>query len=138
MDLPSIMSLLSAKSASIHSRLRYRLFKVTALFALAESSLLATSLGVCASNQSRLSSSTFGITSRSSPSHSIRNTSTRFSSSTAIIREQNQESNAIMAAKTPASKLEALRARMKELSLDCYIIPTDDPHLSGECILLRT
>eukprot|EP00536_Pseudo-nitzschia_multiseries_P010640 jgi/Psemu1/319884/estExt_fgenesh1_pm.C_3330003 len=31
---------------------------------------------------------------------------------------------------TPASKLEALRAKMKELNLDCYIIPTDDPHLS--------
>jgi len=33
-------------------------------------------------------------------------------------------------AKTPALKLEELRAKMKELSLDCYIIPSDDPHLS--------
>ena len=33
---------------------------------------------------------------------------------------------------TPASKLEALRAKMKELNLDVYIIPSDDPHLSGE------
>ena len=36
--------------------------------------------------------------------------------------------------KTPAVKLEGLRAKMKELSLDCYIIPSDDPHLSGECV----
>jgi len=35
-----------------------------------------------------------------------------------------------MEAKTPAVKLEELRAKMKELSLDCYIIPSDDPHLS--------
>ena len=132
------MSLLTAKSASIRSRSRYPLFKVTALFALAESSLFATSLGVGASNQSRLSSSTFGITNRSSPSHSIRNTSTRLSSNTATITEQNQEYNASMSAKTPASKLVALRARMKELSLDCYIIPTDDPHLSGKSTPLRT
>jgi hypothetical protein len=32
---------------------------------------------------------------------------------------------------TPASKLEALRLRMKELDLDAYLIPPDDPHLSG-------
>lgn len=39
-----------------------------------------------------------------------------------------------MESKTPAVKLEELRAKMKELSLDCYIIPSDDPHLSGECV----
>jgi hypothetical protein len=33
---------------------------------------------------------------------------------------------------TPAAKLEALRNKMKELNLDVYIIPSDDPHLSGE------
>ena len=33
---------------------------------------------------------------------------------------------------TPASKLEALRAKMKELDLDIYLIPSDDPHLSGK------
>ena len=33
---------------------------------------------------------------------------------------------------TPASKLEALRAKMKELDLDVYLIPSDDPHLSGK------
>jgi len=30
----------------------------------------------------------------------------------------------------PCSKLDALRSKMKELNLDAYIIPTDDPHLS--------
>jgi hypothetical protein len=29
------------------------------------------------------------------------------------------------------SKVDALRGRMKELGLDVYLIPTDDPHLSG-------
>ena len=127
------MSLFASKSALIHSSLRYRLLQVTAFLALAEPSLLATSLCVYASNQSRLPSSTFRITGRPSSSHSKHNTFTRLSSSnTAIITEQNQESNAMIAAKTSTSKLEALRARMKELSIDCYIIPTDDPHLSGK------
>jgi hypothetical protein len=28
-------------------------------------------------------------------------------------------------------KLDALRSRMKELDLDVYLVPSDDPHLSG-------
>ncbi len=31
---------------------------------------------------------------------------------------------------TAGDKLEALRAKMKELDLDAYIVPSDDPHLS--------
>lgn len=30
-------------------------------------------------------------------------------------------------------KLDALRSRMKELDLDVYLVPSDDPHLSGTC-----
>jgi len=33
---------------------------------------------------------------------------------------------------TSAEKLERLRARMMELDLDVYLVPSDDPHLSGE------
>ena len=33
---------------------------------------------------------------------------------------------------TPADKLQALRARMKELEIDVYLVPSDDPHLSGK------
>lgn len=33
---------------------------------------------------------------------------------------------------TPAEKLQALRARMQELDLDVYLVPSDDPHLSGK------
>ena len=33
-----------------------------------------------------------------------------------------------------AEKLEALRSRMKELNLDVYLVPSDDPHLSGESL----
>jgi hypothetical protein len=29
------------------------------------------------------------------------------------------------------AKVDALRGRMKELGLDVYMVPTDDPHLSG-------
>jgi hypothetical protein len=31
---------------------------------------------------------------------------------------------------TTGEKLEALRSKMKELDLDVYIVPSDDPHLS--------
>lgn len=30
-------------------------------------------------------------------------------------------------------KLATLRKRMQELNLDVYLVPTDDPHLSGSC-----
>ena len=42
------------------------------------------------------------------------------------------EATATTVAMTPASKLEALRSKMKELNLDVYLIPSDDPHLSGK------
>jgi hypothetical protein len=38
---------------------------------------------------------------------------------------------------TPAAKLDALRTKMRELNLDVYLIPSDDPHLSGELIFLH-
>lgn len=59
-----------------------------------------------------------------------------FSSSTTTTTEEEAK-NIIMAkiptasSMTPAAKLEALRARMKELNLDVYLVPSDDPHLSG-------
>jgi hypothetical protein len=33
---------------------------------------------------------------------------------------------------TPAEKLQALRFKMKELDIDVYLVPSDDPHLSGK------
>jgi hypothetical protein len=33
-----------------------------------------------------------------------------------------------------ATKLTGLRALMEERDLDVYLIPTDDPHLSGACL----
>ena len=32
---------------------------------------------------------------------------------------------------TASSKLEALRANMKDINVDVYLVPSDDPHLSG-------
>lgn len=46
-------------------------------------------------------------------------------------RTTRNESGEIMSTLTPAEKLDALRERMKELDLDVYLVPTDDPHLSG-------
>lgn len=46
-------------------------------------------------------------------------------------------SQAAATSMTPAAKLEALRAKMKELNLDAYLVPSDDPHLSGTFVCLR-
>lgn len=35
-------------------------------------------------------------------------------------------------AMTPAAKLDALRSKMKMYNLDVYLVPSDDPHLSGK------
>lgn len=51
-----------------------------------------------------------------------------FSTTEASSSTDTTESSSI----TMAQKLEALRARMKELDLDVYLIPSDDPHLSGK------
>lgn len=40
-----------------------------------------------------------------------------------------------MSTMKPSAKLEALRKSMKELDLDVYIQPSDDPHLSGKCCI---
>lgn len=124
--------LVSAKSSS---RLRFRLREVTVLFALAASSPLATSLGVQANNQSRPPLSTFGHKS-SVPfvsSLSSKSLATRTAMSSEGTTETNQEKETMVSSsRTAASKLESLRAKMKELSLDCYLVPTDDPHLSGK------
>ncbi|VEU39878.1 unnamed protein product [Pseudo-nitzschia multistriata] len=128
----SIMSSITAKSSATSYRLRYRLREVTFFFALAASPL-AASFGVYANNQSRLPLSTFGVVGRSSSplsSNSISVKATRLSTDSATSTEQAQDSGAMTSSKTSASKLELLRARMEELSLDCYLVPTDDPHLS--------
>lgn len=39
---------------------------------------------------------------------------------------------------TPLEKLTALRDQMKEKELDVWIVPTDDPHLSGRSSLFRS
>ena len=136
--LLSTMSILPINSLPFRNKLRYRLLQATALFTLAELSLVATSLGVNANNHSRLASSTFGISRWQTSLRSRQNTQDRLPSDKTIVTNQNGEASVMTVHKTPASKLEHLRAKMKELSLDCYIIPSDDPHLSGESILLRS
>lgn len=46
------------------------------------------------------------------------------------ITTSNNVASASSTALTPGEKLEALRSKMKELNIDAYIIPSDDPHLS--------
>lgn len=37
-----------------------------------------------------------------------------------------------LATMTAPERLASLRSRMEELGLDVYLVPTDDPHLSGK------
>lgn len=46
--------------------------------------------------------------------------------------ETNTKNDLVLSTMTAGDKLKALRDRMKELDLDVYIVPTDDPHLSGK------
>ena len=153
----SMMSRLAATKPTCHSSIfRNRFCHAAALFALASTSSsppLATSFTALATpssfshqqqqQQRHLpfsSLSVFGVIRQSTSSSNksgIKNlsstTSTSLSSSTTT--SQTQEDSVTMLTDndtTPASKLEALRSKMKELDLDCYIIPSDDPHLSGK------
>ena len=111
--------------------LRYRLRHFSTLFALATSSPLAASFGAHATNHFRLQTSAMSSPTLSS-ARSI--PGRRSSSSIGVATDPNHETIAVTESMTPVSKLDALRKKMKELSLDCYVIPTDDPHLSGESI----
>jgi hypothetical protein len=55
---------------------------------------------------------------------------TALSSSTTI--SENVDKRMTTGSMTSESKVEALRKRMKQLDLDIYLIPSDDPHLSGK------
>jgi ribosomal protein L11 len=61
-------------------------------------------------------------------------TSLSLSSAIETEQQQQQEDMTIMGTLTPQEKVDAVRAKMKELNLDVYLVPTDDPHLSGTSI----
>lgn len=46
-----------------------------------------------------------------------------------MVSTSTDAANANAPVVTAGEKLEALRSKMKELDLDAYIVPTDDPHL---------
>jgi hypothetical protein len=46
-----------------------------------------------------------------------------------------KEASKTMESLNASGKLSLLRSRMKELDLDVYLVPTDDPHLSGKFML---
>mmetsp|Transcript_23698 Transcript_23698/g.26597 ORF Transcript_23698/g.26597 Transcript_23698/m.26597 type:complete len:716 (-) Transcript_23698:3025-5172(-) len=99
---------------------------ITALFALATSSQSATSL-IASNPFGRRSFLTFGIL----PSSSLPLSSQMYSTLTMGQEDPVKISSVISNnSTTPTSKLKALRSKMKELAIDCYIVPTDDPHLS--------
>lgn len=77
------------------------------------------------SAQSNRKSSSGGTAATSSTSTVLRSMS---SSSSTTATETGAVPGTVPDAAGP--KLEALRSKMKELDLDVYIIPTDDPHLS--------
>lgn len=142
----SIMPQFAAKTTSRYSPLFLptRLRHAAALFALASTSPstpFATSFNVVAttSSFSQHHTSAFGIL-RQAPSSLVskKEPTTRLSSTTA--QNTNSEETMVSASSsssnsnlmTPASKLDILRSKMKELNLDVYLVPSDDPHLSGE------
>jgi hypothetical protein len=51
-------------------------------------------------------------------------------SSTAVTAVDQEE--LCFTSMTPTARLDALRKRMKDLDLDVYLVPSDDPHLSGK------
>lgn len=143
MRIFSIMSRLALKiSCSSASFLPNRLRQAVALFALASTttsapfaasfSVLATS-SVCPHH-----TSVFGVLCR--PSYSLSKDSKIPLSSTTTEKGQSETTTTAMSndddTMTPASKLDALRSKMKELDLDVYIIPSDDPHLSGKLVCM--
>jgi cytoskeletal protein RodZ len=64
------------------------------------------------------------------------NTSSSSSSTSLRMSSTAQAPTATGHAATAGAKLDALRQRMKELQLDVYLVPTDDPHLSGTRVLV--
>jgi hypothetical protein len=144
----SVMPRLSNTSISILAttpKPRLRQVAVTVLFATlassSSSSAFSTSWASTSTGTTPASSNTFCLVSRGgalypSTTHlplkerrtaSFSSSSTTSLSSTTIETAEETASTSM----TPASKLEALRAKMKELDLDVYLVPSDDPHLSG-------
>lgn len=139
----SMMPQFAAKTTSRYSLLFLptRLRHAAALFALASTSPstpFATSFNVVAttSSFSQHHTSAFGVLRQALLSQ--KESTTRLSSTTA--QNTNNEETMVSSSSssksdlmTPASKLDLLRSKMKELNLDVYLVPSDDPHLSGEC-----
>ena len=116
-----------APAASQKPRLRQ--VAVTALFAT-----LASSSSSAFSNSVASRKSTFGFSTRggslSSPSTKPPTTAGVFQMSSTTVDAPGDTATSPI---TPTAKLEALRSKMKEYDLDVYLVPTDDPHLSGMC-----
>jgi hypothetical protein len=118
-----------------HPRLRHA--AATALFALVSSpsSAFVASTSSFVLRQNSVSTSSFdgqnsnvAFRFRGGSQNTISTTTTTSVTMTATTTEDTASSTTM----TPASKLEALRQKMKELNLDVYLIPSDDPHLSGK------
>lgn len=62
---------------------------------------------------------------------SLSSTSTSATTTSASSESPLTETTALGETMTPTEKLQALRAQMKELGIDVYLVPSDDPHLSG-------
>ncbi|KAG7364446.1 peptidase M24 family protein [Nitzschia inconspicua] len=126
------MPRIAVKTRFSSSFLPIRLRQAATLFALASTSTtapFASSFNVLAATSfSQQHTSVFGVLRRTSSS--LSKGSTMSLSSTTTEEEETMESKVADDLMTPASKLDALRAKMKEIDLDVYIVPSDDPHLS--------
>lgn len=129
----SIMPVAAKSSRLSSSFFPNRLCRAAALFAVASTS---SSPPFAASFSALASSSAF---SRQTPSGQAKDTFITTLGSTTTDEQDSATTTTTTTMTdtttrnmTPASKLAALRSNMEELNLDVYIIPSDDPHLSGQ------
>jgi len=149
--LSSVMPRLST-AITTQPKPRLRQVAVTALFATLASSSSSSAFSNCWSSgagnsNTRPTCATFGLLSSVSRggsqtflerrSMTSLDRKSKMSSTVSDTAAEEATSQAAATSMTPAAKLEALRAKMKELNLDAYLVPSDDPHLSGTFVCLR-
>jgi hypothetical protein len=115
----------------------------TALLALTSSPLSTSfasaftprAFGVLQSQQSQIQSSFHSSTNWL---QQLRGGSTSSSSSSSVLSMSTTAEAPVKTGSNMSAgeKLDALRSRMKELDLDVYLVPSDDPHLSGTFCLV--
>jgi len=123
-------------ASSTHPRLRQ--VAISALFAtLASSSASAFSNSLVFTNKAFVLSTNRGGGGSISHHTGKQQLPTTTATATRVLKMSSTtdaptDSETSITTMTPLAKLEALRSVMKEYDLDVYLVPSDDPHLSGK------